>query len=223
MRFLCITDIHGKASKLSALLERERGGGIDCILVAGDITMLGGSREADRVMRPLLNAGVPLFAVHGNMDMNGVLGFIDEKGISIHGKTVVIGSVSVTGVGGSNVTPFKSPTEYSESQITELLEKSGALQAEKRNRILVSHTPPINTRLDIIANGTHAGSTAVRDFIVKENIKVCISGHIHESAGIDGIGECACVNSGAFLEGKYCIINFDTESGESVIELKEVD
>ncbi len=222
MRFLCVSDIHGKASKLPALLERERPAGIDCILVAGDMTEFGGSREVEKTIRPLMEAGVPLFAVHGNMDTEGALRFIEDSGISIHGKTISTDGVSITGIGGSNPTPMLTPTEYTEPEIARILDCSNPGKSGGKHRILVSHAPPFNTRLDVITSGAHVGSTTIREYVLRENIRLCVSGHIHESRGIDRIGECACVNAGAFFMGKYCIINFDTDSGESVIELKEV-
>jgi Icc-related predicted phosphoesterase len=223
MRFLCISDIHGRAETLPALLDEERKGGIGCIIVAGDITQAGGSAEARNVLRPLLDSGLPLFAVHGNMDLDGALRFIEEKGIGIHGKTVVFDGVSITGVGGSNITPLGTPTEYTEAELSDILVNYHPENAVPRNRILVSHTPPLETRLDRLKSGAHVGSLVIKEYIIRETIRLCITGHIHESAGIDKIGECTCVNAGAYKEGKYCIVDFDTITGESAVELRKVN
>ena len=49
--------------------------------------------------------------------------------------------------------------------------------------MLVCHAPPYGTALDQIKAGVHAGSTAVRDFIVKCQPEYFFCGHIHEAQG----------------------------------------
>jgi len=55
----------------------------------------------------------------------------------------------------------------------------------ERPFVFVSHSPPHNTPLDVLDNGLHVGSRAVRNFIEKWTQKgwlpVSLHGHIHES------------------------------------------
>jgi hypothetical protein len=53
--------------------------------------------------------------------------------------------------------------------------------------ILICHCPPKDTPLDQVRPGVHAGSTAVRDFIEKEQPKYFFCGHIHEAAGTEAM------------------------------------
>ncbi|MEW6672803.1 MAG: metallophosphoesterase [Thermodesulfobacteriota bacterium] len=71
--------------------------------------------------------------------------------------------------------------------------------------IFVSHSPPHNTPLDVLENGLHVGSRAVRRFIEKWTAKgqlpLSLHGHIHEAPFCSGsiftrIGESLCLNPG---------------------------
>lgn len=101
-------------------------------------------------------------------------GFVD-----FHGKTAEIGGVRVAGLGYSTITPFDTPGEYTEEQFTERL----AAFAEYKPQVLVCHSPPLNTPLDRIREGLHAGSSAVREFIERHQPAYFFCGHIHEAQG----------------------------------------
>lgn len=60
--------------------------------------------------------------------------------------------------------------------LEELVEGAAIDQA-----ILVSHAPPAGLRLGTLWNGEDVGSLAVRDWIVKHQPLLTLSGHIHES------------------------------------------
>ena len=71
--------------------------------------------------------------------------------------------------------------------------------------IFVSHSPPYNTLLDVIYNGTNVGSIGIRRFIerwVEEGLLLAsFHGHIHESpfrsgSILDRIGNIPCINPG---------------------------
>jgi uncharacterized protein len=74
---------------------------------------------------------------------------------------------------------------------------------------MICHTPPYDTRLDRLVNGTPVGSPAVRRFIETRRPDVAVVGHIHEGRGIDTVGDTVVVNPGAFREGGYVVIDDD--------------
>ena len=49
--------------------------------------------------------------------------------------------------------------------------------------VLICHAPPLDTDLDRIKPGLHAGSRAVREFIEKHQPAHFFCGHIHEAEG----------------------------------------
>jgi len=55
----------------------------------------------------------------------------------------------------------------------------------------------------------HVGSREIRRFIEMGKPFLCITGHIHESRGVDEIGETRIVNPGAFKNGNYAVIEID--------------
>ena len=65
MRLLCITDLHGRLSKLESILAAA--GPVDVILLGGDITDFGSPNDAERVVRRAQQTGVPVFAVAGKL------------------------------------------------------------------------------------------------------------------------------------------------------------
>jgi hypothetical protein len=50
--------------------------------------------------------------------------------------------------------------------------------------VLICHAPPLDTPLDRIREGLHAGSRAVRDFIEARQPIHFFCGHIHEAEGV---------------------------------------
>lgn len=66
---------------------------------------------------------------------------------------------------------------------------AGQLTEELRV-IFVSHCPPLNTPLDLMHDGTHGGSKAVKDFIDlwqgSKHLLATLHGHIHEAPEMSG-------------------------------------
>jgi Icc-related predicted phosphoesterase len=220
MRLLCISDIHGNVQHNQSVLKIEKSS--DIIIISGDITHLGGYREATKVLEQFLLSGKRILAIPGNMDREGVLEFLEEQSINIHGKCIIEEGYGFLGLGGSNPTPFHTPLEYDDDQSRAIV-RDACTKFTSVNRsykkILVSHAPPKNTTLDLTGRATHVGSVFVRHIITTYNIDLCLCGHIHESAGTDTIGSCTCVNSGAFKDGHYCIVDVD-EAGINVMRRK---
>jgi Icc-related predicted phosphoesterase len=155
-----------------------------------------------------------ILAQFGNMDRPEVNDYLEERGINLHGQArLVADSVCLAGIGGSNPTPFRTPSEFAEPELRRLAEQAMEqgrqyqrfTEAEGRSipLILVSHTPPLNTRLDTLRNGRHVGSSAVRAIIEKYRPDLCISGHIHEAKGRDMLAGTPLCNPGALSGGGW--------------------
>lgn len=227
MSVLCLCDLHGRSRGLDRLLDALRP---ELVLVGGDITHLGGGDEALAVLQPILAAGVELLAVPGNMDRPEVAAALDELGVGIHGRgrTVALPRTSgepyrigALGVGGSTPTPWGTPFELSEQQVTALLEAAWPAVRERCPVVLVAHSPPLGTRLDR-AGETHAGSSAVRSFVTRHPVAVSLSGHIHESVGRQRLAGTLCVNPGAFRSGCYATLEW-TARGMPRVELGQIE
>jgi Icc-related predicted phosphoesterase len=209
MKLLCLADIHGEGAGLEDMLFRDALG-VDLVVLAGDLTHLGGRAEAEAVLAPLLASGLPLVAVGGNMDRDGARGCLDEKGINIHGRGIIRDRVGFMGLGGGTPSPFGTPWEITELEAGAILASGLPGIAQAPYKVLVSHPPPRGTALDRSFTGLHVGSEAVREFLLAGAVDLCICGHIHESAGEDTLGRALCVNIGAFKNGSYALIDIES-------------
>lgn len=200
MRIIAFGDIHDRAENIGEV------GGLsdaDCVIITGDLTNFGGTGKAKKVIETVLRHNPNLYAQPGNMDLRQVGTYLDELGINLHSKGVIIQGVGFFGVGGSNYTPFNTPTEYAEEQIREFIQKGYEEVKQVTLKVLVSHAPPCNTSLDVVGGGHHAGSVSVREFIEEYQPQVCLTGHIHEAVGKDRIGDTLVFNPGMLKDGGY--------------------
>jgi Icc-related predicted phosphoesterase len=204
MNILAIADIHGAVSRVRTVLAREEQ--FDLVLIAGDLTHCGSSSDAEAVLAPLLAAGKPLFAVPGNMDPPGVTASLEACGVSLHGRGRRLGDLGLMGAGGSGVSPFGTPFELADNEMSRLLEAGWNLIASSPRKILVCHAPPARTALDRGFLGKHIGSPVVRSFLETHALDLTVCGHVHESPGEDVVNGARCVNVGPLKQGRYCLI-----------------
>jgi uncharacterized protein len=204
MRIVSFGDIHMALRTIERLAPELRSA--DLVILSGDLTNFGGRREAEQVLATTRRYARQLLAVSGNLDQRDVIDFLREQDVSLHGEARRFADLGVFGCGGSNLTPFRTPTELSDEEIGTLLERGHALIADAPRRLMICHTPPAATRTDRITSGEHVGSPRVRAFIETHQPDVCISGHIHESAAVDHIGRTTVVNAGAFRDGGYIVV-----------------
>jgi len=184
----------------------------DHIIVTGDITNYGSSQDAATVLNSLLAINSSILGVAGNLDQPDVARYLEDLGISLHGRGIMVADLGIMGLGGSNYTPFNTPYEFSEQELGAFLASGFSQIDPARNFILVSHTPPVKTKTDRLLNGRHVGSMAVRKFIEEKQPLLCVTGHIHESRGQDHIGRTLVLNPGMMKEGGYIEVTY--ENGE---------
>ncbi len=218
MRIVSFGDIHMSLRTIEQLApELERA---DLAILSGDLTNFGGPPEAEAVLAATLRHARAVLAVSGNLDQPAVIDFLRQRGVSLHGEGRRIDEVGIFGCGGSNFTPFHTPTELNEEEIAALLERGYQQITAAAHVVMVCHTPPANTATDRIFSGQHVGSLQVRSFIEEHQPDVCITGHIHESASVDHIGRTTVINAGAFRDGGYIVVS--SGPGGLVAQLKRL-
>ncbi len=190
----------------------------DLVIISGDLTNFGGRAEAGKVLSDVRRACPNVLALSGNLDRREVIPFLEEEGVALHGKGTVVSGVGIFGCGGSNITPFATPTELTEDEIYATLRAGYEQVREHRPLLMICHTPPFDTKCDRIVNGTPAGSTAARRFIEEVQPDVCVSGHIHESAGVDSIGSTRIFNAGPFKGGGYVVLRAEGNQLDASLE-----
>jgi Icc-related predicted phosphoesterase len=215
MLIIAFGDIHMDTKAIERIPELEQA---DCVVLTGDLTVVGGRREARRVLDAVAARNPRLYAQIGNMDRKEVDDMLSEQEVNLNGHGVVLDGVGLFGLGGSSPTPFGTPSEFSEAEMAGRLEQAFEEVKEARRKILFSHTPPIRTRLDRVRSGLHAGSQAVRDFLERTNCDACVCGHIHEAAGTERVGSCLVINPGMIGRGGYVRIHCDRKGVSASIE-----
>ena len=204
MKIISFGDIHEDLNNLT-LLKNEMESA-DLVIVTGDLTNFNGRKEAERVIDEIMKYNENVLAQLGNLDQPEVNDYLTEKGINLHRNGFIRDDIGIFGVGGSNLTPFNTPTEFSEDEIETFLLEGIDKVKDAKFKIMVPHMPPKDTKIDIITAGAHVGSQSVRDFILKHKPDIALSGHIHEARGSDTIKNTLAFNAGMFREGGYVII-----------------
>jgi len=210
MQILLLSDIHGHTehlAKLTGAIDEA-----DLVCLCGDLTSFQGPAAALRVVEAVKKPLDQLVAVSGNCDEKKVEESLIKKGVGIHGRIRSVDNVSLLGLGGSLITPFGTPNEYREEELASVLESAMEETPATPPLVLVSHQPPVNSCADRLASGVHAGSRAVREFIEKHHPIACLTGHIHESCGIESQNGTLIVNPGALAQGRYARV-FVTKKG----------
>ncbi len=227
MKIIHVTDIHSYTDKLELLKRIDA----DLIVVSGDLIECGEDlNEYLRVLEEFRKLNVKVLYVPGNCDPREALDIPSEENIvNLHGNYFKYGKYIFVGLGGSGYTPFNTPLEFSEDELESILEKtlSKVLNSEKisidklsSRLILVSHTPPLNTRIDMLYSGAHVGSLSVREFIEKYRPILGLHGHIHEAVGIDRVEDTVIVNPGPLRYGNCAII--DVSESDVKIEIRRL-
>lgn len=207
MRLVCFGDIHMALHAIERMAPALRAA--DGAILTGDITNFGDPPDALRVVDAVRAHCPRVWAVTGNLDMAWVIDAFRDAGISLHGEGRRLGDLGVFGCGGSNLTPMDTPTELEEDELAAVLARGHATVADAPRRLMICHTPPFDTRLDRLRNGTPVGSPAVRTFIETHRPDVAVVGHIHEGQGTDRVGGTVVVNPGALRDGGYVLVEDD--------------
>ncbi len=210
MHFLVLSDIHGNLEGLDKLDDCFKQA--DAVLFAGDFARFEHEETGLPVLEKLCSKHDTIFSVLGNCDNPEFITEIEKKDISVQKSLANYEGLSFIGSGGGSkftgTTPFERTDEELDSDL-ELIKEQG--DQEWNNLIVLMHNPPKDTKCDAIANGMHVGSPLLREFIEKYKPLAVITGHIHESAGIDTIGNTTVINPGALLENNYAWLDVEKQ------------
>lgn len=201
MEIISFGDIHEDTTRLRPLKDELENA--DLVIITGDLTNYNGRKEAKKIIEEIMKYNENILAQLGNLDEPEVDDYLTEKGINLHRNGFIRDDIGIFGVGGSNPTPFRTPTEFSESEIESFLIEGLDKVRKAKFKIMVPHTPPKDTKIDVITAGAHVGSQSVRNFILKYKPDISLSGHIHEARGQDRIGDTLIFNAGMFRKGGY--------------------
>jgi uncharacterized protein len=191
-------------------------------------------RWAELAEERLSGAGVPAFMMLGNDDdpqLADVLRAASYVRYSEDGICELPGGWQMLSFGPSTPTPWHTPRELSEGEMTAALSALAEKLDDPARAVFNIHCPPADTHLDqaprldadlrpvVDASGvqtTAAGSTAVRELIEELQPVVGLHGHVHESPGASKLGRTVCLNPGSdYQDGvlRGAIVELDSERG----------
>jgi len=218
MKILATADFHGsiEASKRVALKAKDIRA--DVVVVCGDVTHFGSNKDSEKVLSPLTALKLPVLYVPGNCDPPSLLEAKIEGATCIHQKCETYEGLSFVGAGSVPIDRVHpSPFEISEEEILEALKEGSKQCATGQGLVVVAHSPPLNTKLDLAYTGGHVGSPSLRFFIEQKQPSVVFCGHIHEALGIDYIGDTVIANTGPARHG-HCAVAVSNEKVEVQLE-----
>ena len=225
-----ISDVHYELDHLHRCLARAAARKVDGLLLVGDLGWhgLGRGRTSDpavwgrylrsvaEVLAAARSVG-PIAWVPGNHDPHDLaarLGPIDGEGVC-DGAVRTLAGLRIYGIGGAGPARFGFPYEWSEAEIF--------ARPSPDCDIILSHTPPAGTPLDLVARGEdlHVGSEAIRArALAHRGALVC--GHIHESPAATWLNECLCFNPGG-LGAPYGAAQMGFLDGTDAVEWEQLD
>jgi hypothetical protein len=224
IKILLIADIHGEFENLSKFIDKHKNLDFDLVVCPGDFTDMFNVPEgysqmdvAELIIQKILSLGKPTFCVPGNHEPYEILELFDEYNVNLHNSVRKFKSLTFMGFGGA-ATPFNTKFEPTEEEIKEHLEHMTS--QTKGNLVLVTHTPPYETKLDKTKEG-HVGSRAVKEFILKHQPSLAISAHIHENQGTDKIKKTLVFYPGPIFEGYFGLITIGKQIRCEVKKMKD--
>jgi uncharacterized protein len=174
-------------------MERLLATEADYYIAAGDqVTWAKGIERCGEILQ---RRGEKVYVLPGNHESaEQVANMCARYGLhNFHEQHFQVGIWHLAGLGYSSPTPFNTPGEYSELELSERLRRF----ADLKPLVLICHAPPYGTELDRIRTGLHAGSRAVRDFLEKHQPAYFFCGHIHEAEGmVIELGKTRAMNVG---------------------------
>ncbi|MGA2573366.1 MAG: metallophosphoesterase [Candidatus Methanomethylicaceae archaeon] len=223
LKLLCLTDIHGKISSLSAILGKVLGDQkVDLITISGDISHFGQGEDIEQALNVIDKTGVPYCYVLGNCDPIELRDGVRAEGICLEATCMSYMGITLIGCGGATPTPFGTPFEISDDEMVNIITKSRAEcygENSANALMLVVHNPPKGEIVDRTRTGLHVGSAKLRDLILKTSPLLVQCGHIHEAAGVEHVGRTVVFNPGPAFRGSYALVEVDNLRGGVCVAL----
>ena len=210
MKILIISDVH-------------------LVFFGGDFAKFNCPETGKPALEALLKNSGSIFAVLGNCDEPDFISEIEDADICVQKSMVFKDGLVIAGSGGGSKFSGDTPFERTEDELVQdfdVIKNSLSQIADDDGKcsslVLIMHNPPKDTKTDVIPGGIHVGSQKLREFIENVQPVLVVTGHIHESAGIDKIGESTVINPGALMEGKYALAELKKTAGKWVVKSAEL-
>ncbi|MGI5964444.1 MAG: metallophosphoesterase family protein [Candidatus Methanomethylophilaceae archaeon] len=200
MKFLVISDLHQKKSRIPSINSRIKEYGADFTVFLGDVTDMGTGEDAVSILSEIDSE---VYVIPGNCDPRDMPSAVSDIAHDMHGKSADIMGLRFAGLGGSNITIFGTPFELTEEELYE-----GLKTVSEKGMVLMTHVPSYGI-LDEIPSGLNVGSPAVGRIVEEFGPVLALSGHVHEAIGTVKKNGTVFVNPGPARDGYAAVIEID--------------
>ena len=194
VRLLVISDIHGSDRAINPIIAAYHNHKPDLLIVNGDITNFGTKEDAVSILDKF---PIPPLGVTGNCDQNRGISesYAEVGGVNLHLNPIEHDGIRFLGLSGS---------KYSSEELKEF-ESLAEL-----GDIFVLHSPPYGF-LDEASRGKHIGEEGLLSIIEKKSPRLVLSGHVHESRGVEDDGVTIYLNPGPAMDDNLAIVDIDED------------
>jgi Icc-related predicted phosphoesterase len=198
INILVCSDLHASDDAANMIHRVADSKEYDLVVVCGDFTTYG---SVDFVKKFISGfKGIKVFAVPGNCDVPETVQVLEKAHASVHNRRVEFGGWQIYGYGGALPSNTGMPFEVPEEKIVSSLKKNAA-----PGGIVVTHMPAYGMN-DRGRSGKHSGSPGILKVIQETKPRLALSGHMHESKGVETRDGVVFVNPGSARNGSYASV-----------------
>lgn len=178
VKILAASDIHEDRKAAKKLAEKAGREKADIVVLCGDLTFF--DMDWKGIVGPFKEKGIEVIFVPGNHDSPETAELLTKKYKikNLQEYSAVVGDVGFFGCGGANVGPYP----ITEKELYETLKRNYMYVRHAKKKVMVTHVPPSGT---LIEKFSFPSSRAVRKAIEAFKPDVHMSGHMHETEGME--------------------------------------
>jgi len=192
MKLLAFTDLHANLTALRRIEQTVKREKPDILVNLGDFTVF--EQNIDAVCKRIAKLHKKQLVLHGNHEEEATAALMAKMHdwTFCHNKLVEIDGITFVGFGGGG---FSSE----EPEFTRFVRRNESKLKKAETIVLLTHQPPYRTPLDHLY-GDYVGNRTFTKFIKQhKNVKLALSGHIHETTGKTGkLNNAFLTNPGPF-------------------------
>lgn len=185
MKVLFFIDTHGSPSAMRHIKEKAKDA--DLLVCGGDFTIF--ENDMIKILEELNKLNRPTIIIHGNHETASTTRANCEglKNLHfIHKKYFIIDDLVFYGYGGGGFSSKDESFTHEAELFMQEFKKLSESHNKKYRIILITHAPPYGTPIDYVGEYEgHVGNKSITEFILKYHPILAMSGHIHETAGVD--------------------------------------
>jgi Icc-related predicted phosphoesterase len=215
INLLVCSDLHSSVDGAKMIQRAANSKEYDLLVVCGDFTTYGSLDYVKSFFKGIKD--VKAFAVPGNCDTPETVTVLEKAHSNIHDRKGEFADWHFFGFGGALPGSMGMPFEVPEDAIVSSLRKNAS-----RGGVMVTHMPAFGMN-DRGRSGKHTGSHGILKVAQEFKPRLALSGHMHESRGMETSDGVVYVNPGSAMNGFYASVWLGKEVKVKFYEDDSVD